>query len=78
MIIPLIILIGIWLIFSDKYFLYGKFQNDPDYAKMILFGSIACNISSLIWRTFGYVIYRNFGVNFILFHLIYLFMHSIS
>lgn len=45
---------------------------------MILFGAIATNISSLMWRSFGYLIYRNFGSNYLLFHIIYLFMHSVS
>lgn len=77
-IVPVIIGIGFWIIFSDKYFLRGQFLNDPDYAKMILFMAIAGNASSLIWRSFGYLIYRNFGVNFLLFHLVYLFMHALS
>lgn len=63
---------------SDKYFLRGEFQHDPDYAKMILFGAIGANISSLMWRSFGYIIYLVRGSNFLLFHLIYLFMHSVS
>ena len=45
---------------------------------MILFGGIATNMSSLIWRSFGFIIYTKFGVNFFLFHLTYLFMHAIS
>ena len=45
---------------------------------MILFGGIATNISSLIWRSFGFIIYQQFGTNYTLFHLIYLMMHAIS
>jgi hypothetical protein len=45
---------------------------------MILFGAIGSNISSLMWRSFGYIIYLVRGSNYILFHMIYLFMHSIS
>ena len=78
MVVPIIIGVGFWLIFSNKYFLRGEFQHDPDYAKMILFGAIATNISSLIWRSFGYLIYLEFGTNYLLFHLIYLMMHAIS
>jgi hypothetical protein len=78
LIVPLIIAIGFWLIFSDKHFLTGSFPSDPDHAKMVLFAAITCNVSSLVWRGFGYIIYRNFGINYLLFHLIYMFMHAIS
>lgn len=78
LIIPVIIGIGLWMIMTDKYFLRSQFQSDPDYAKMMLFGAIATNISSLMWRSFGYIIYRNFGSNYLFFHIIYLFMHAVS
>lgn len=75
---PVMIAIGLWMVMTDKYFLKGEFQQDPDYAKMILFGAIGTNISSLMWRSFGYLIYLFQGSNYILFHLIYLFMHAVS
>lgn len=78
LIVPVIIAIGTWIFTSDKHFLDNNAQSDPDYAKLIIFGAISSNISSLIWRSFGYLIYRNFGVNYFFFHFIYLFMHSIS
>ena len=75
---PVIIGIGLWVMLSDKYFLRAEFQSDPDYAKMILFGAIATNISSLMWRSFGYLVYYFIDSNYLLFHIIYLFMHAIS
>lgn len=63
---------------SNKDFLKDDFQRDPDYAKLLGFGTLATNISSLVWKSFGYLIYRNLGVNYIIFHFIYLFMHSMS
>ena len=45
---------------------------------MILFGGIATNVSSLIWKSFGYMIYLFIGTNYTIFHLIYLMMHAIS
>lgn len=63
---------------TDKYFLSREFQSDPDYAKMILFGAIGANVSSLMWKSFGFMIYYMRGSNYLLFHMIYLFMHSIS
>ena len=39
---------------------------------------IAANISSLTWRTFGYIIYALTGFDYLFFHIIYLFMHAIS
>lgn len=76
--LPVIICLGLWMIMSDKYFLRAEFQHDPDYAKMILFGAVGTNISSLIWRSFGYLIYLLKGSNYLLFHIIYLFMHAVS
>ena len=75
---PIVIGVGLWILVSDKYFLKAEFQQDPDYAKMILFGAVATNISSLMRRSFGYLIYSFFGSNYLFFHIIYLFMHSIS
>jgi hypothetical protein len=45
---------------------------------MIIFGAIVFDVCSLIWKGFGYVIYRNIGNNYLFFHLIYLFMHALS
>ena len=45
---------------------------------MGLFMAIATNMSSLTWKSFGYLIYYYFGVDYLIFHLIYLFMHAIS
>ena len=53
-------------------------DRDVDYAKMGLFCAIATNMSSLTWKTFGYILYYHFGTDYLLFHLIYLFMHSLS
>ena len=43
-----------------------------------MFAGIATQISSLVWKTFGYLIYVYTGSDYGLFHLIYLLMHSIS
>lgn len=77
-IVPVIISIGLWIMLSNKDFLKDDFQRDPDYAKLLGFGTLATNISSLVWKSFGYFIYRNLGVNYLIFHFIYLFMHSMS
>jgi hypothetical protein len=45
---------------------------------MMMFAGIATQISSLVWKTFGYLIYVYTGSDYGFFHLIYLFMHSIS
>lgn len=43
-----------------------------------MFAGIATQISSLVWKTFGFLIYTYTGSDYGLFHLIYLLMHSIS
>lgn len=53
-------------------------EKDVDYAKMGLFCAIATNMSSLTWKSFGYLLYYYFGTDYLLFHLIYLFMHALS
>jgi len=44
----------------------------------MMFAGIATQISSLIWKTFGFLIYTYSGSDYGFFHFIYLFMHSIS
>ena len=45
---------------------------------MMMFAGIATQISSLVWKTFGYLIYAYTGSDYGFFHAIYLLMHSIS
>jgi hypothetical protein len=44
----------------------------------MMFAGIATQISSLVWKAFGYLIYVYTGLDYGFFHLIYLLMHSIS
>lgn len=78
-IIPLIVTLGMWLIMANKdYMKLAPGERDIDYAKMGLFCAIATNVSSLIWKGVGFLIYTFFGADYLLFHLIYLFMHAVS
>lgn len=45
---------------------------------MMMFGGIATQISSLTWKTFGFLIYTFTGSDYGFFHIIYLLMHSVS
>jgi hypothetical protein len=45
---------------------------------MIMFAGIATQISSLTWKTVGFLIYVYTGADYMVFHLIYLLMHSMS
>jgi len=45
---------------------------------MIMFAGISAQISSLVWKTLGFLIYVYTGADYMLFHLIYLLMHSMS
>jgi hypothetical protein len=53
-------------------------EEEKDYAKIGLFAGVSTNISSLIWKSFGFLIYTWFGMDYLFFHLIYLFMHAVS
>jgi hypothetical protein len=44
----------------------------------MIFAGIATQISSLTWKTFGFLIYTYTGSDYGFFHIIYLLMHSIS
>lgn len=45
---------------------------------MVMFAGIATQISSLTWKTIGFIIYFYSGADYLFFHVIYLFMHSLS
>lgn len=63
------------------YFYNGKLKGidmKTNWHKIIMFAGIATQISSLTWKTVGFLIYTFTGSDYIFFHLIYLFMHSIS
>ena len=45
---------------------------------MMMFGGVATQVSSLVWKTFGFLIYTYTGSDYSFFHIIYLLMHSIS
>lgn len=77
-ILPVILAVGYWIVFTNKDFLLLLGQADRDYAKIALFGTVITNISSLTWKSIGYILYYNFGTDYLLFHLIYLFMHALS
>lgn len=49
-----------------------------DWPKMLLFVGTVTQVSSLFWKTIGYVIYHYTGADYFLFHLIYLLLHSTS
>ncbi len=46
--------------------------------KYVMFVGSATQVSSLTWRTFGYLAYVYTGFDYSLFHFVYLFMHSLS
>jgi hypothetical protein len=56
-----------------------KDPNAPtDWAKMLLFAGTATQISSLCWRSFGFLLYHYTGSDYVFFHFIYLLLHSTS
>jgi hypothetical protein len=75
-IIPLIIGAGILLayIYMKEY----KNQGEFDWSKILLFAGTVTQVSSLCWKSFGFLIYLYSGSDHYFFHLIYLFLHSAS
>lgn len=45
---------------------------------MLLFAGTITQVSSLFWKSIGFVIYHYTGADYFLFHLIYLLLHSTS
>ncbi len=68
---------GSWLIYF--YVNHLKEVNvRQSWHKMAMFGGIATQISSLMWKSFGFFIYSYTGADYSFFHIVYLFMHSLS
>lgn len=77
-IIPFIIIAGMTLV---HYYLNGYKMNEsatPEWSKMLLFMGTVTQISSLFWKSIGFVIYIYTGSDYFFFHLIYLLLHSTS
>ena len=49
-----------------------------EWARVLLFGGVCAQVSSLLWRSIGFIIYHFSGCDHYLFHLIYLLLHSCS
>lgn len=75
-IVPLIVSAGIYLV----YFYLKEYRHggELDWAKLLLFAGTVTQISSLCWKSFGFLIYLYTGADHMFFHLIYLFLHSAS
>ncbi len=63
------------LFYNDKM---KKADIKKEKHKMMMFGGVATQVSSLVWKTFGFLIYTYTGSDYSFFHIIYLLMHSIS
>lgn len=72
-----ILLSGVWLVYFYNDKMKGE-QLTKEKHKFMMFAGIATQISSLVWKTTGFLIYAYSGSDYGLFHYIYLFMHSIS
>lgn len=60
------------------YFQEYKTQNEVDWSKLLLFAGIVTQVSSLCWKSFGYMLYLYTGTDHSFFHFIYLLLHSTS
>ena len=74
-IVPFIVVAGLLIVMQ-----HAKNKKHPidDWPKYLLFMGTATQVSSLIWKTFGYLIYYFTGSDYFFFHLIYLLLHSNS
>lgn len=75
-IVPFIVAAGGWMV----YYYMNRFaaEREVDWAKMLLFGGVCTQVSSLIWRTVGYLIYHHTGKDYYFFDIIYRLLHSTS
>ena len=74
-IVPFIVVAGFLIVLQ-----HAKNRDSPrdDWPKHLLFMGTATQISSLIWKSFGFLIYYFTGTDYFIFHLIYLLLHSTS
>jgi hypothetical protein len=62
-------------------FYCGKLQREDmkiHYHKLLMFVGIFIQTASLLWKASGFILYSFTGVDYPLFHLLYLFMHEMS
>ena len=75
---PFIIVAG--LIVAHFYIKEIRYQGPQimDYPRMMLFMGTVTQISSLFWKSLGFLVYTFTGADYSFFHYIYLLMHSTS
>ena len=77
-IVPFIIVAGLMVIHFYMKNVRNQGPQYMDYPKIMLFMGTATQISSLFWKSFGFLIYTFTGADYAFFHYIYLLMHSTS
>ena len=77
-IVPFIIVAGLLLV--NQYIKSVRYMGPQgmDYPKMMLFMGTVTQISSLFWKSFGFLIYIWTGADYSFFHYVYLLLHSTS
>lgn len=75
-IVPFIVIAGFFIVL--QYQKKKEFNEKDNWVKMMLFAGTATQVSSLIWKTFGFLIFAYTGQDYFFFHFIYLLMHSTS
>jgi hypothetical protein len=77
-IVPFIIVAGMFLV---HYYMKNIRDQGPiqmDWSKMMLFMGTVTQVSSLFWRSCGFLVYCFTGSDYFFFHIIYLLLHSTS
>jgi hypothetical protein len=77
-IVPFIVIAGMALVHFYMQEFRTAGSRDPDWSKMLLFVGTVAQISSLFWKSMGFVVYSWTGSDYFIFHLIYLLLHSCS
>lgn len=81
-IFPLVIISGLAVVYhymnSIRNNSIDNFNQEENWAKMLLFAGTVTQISSLFWRGIGFVVYIFTGSDYTFFHIIYLLLHSTS
>jgi hypothetical protein len=76
--LPFLVIAGVLL---ANYYLNeykNSHSNEFDWSKILLFVGTITQISSLTWKSIGFIAYLYTGKDYFIFHVIYLLLHSAS
>lgn len=76
MIMPVVVVIAIWLVLRMRREFFS--EGELDWAKIILFVGVLCNLMALVLKGIGMVLYYFYGDDSGVLEVLYLIFHACS